>query len=91
MKTTIYFIKKLIENLFWFHVVLIGMYLFLAICNWTLSVGLWNGFSRFLLGVTALVMSIVTFQAMETVIRNVRNLREQEKARRKNEVKNRNL
>lgn len=84
MKTTFYFIKKLIENLFWFHVVLIGIYLFLSICNWTLSIGLWNGFSRFLLGLTALVMSIVTYQAMETVVRNIRNAREQEKARRKN-------
>jgi len=49
-----------------------GAYLFIALCNWTLNPVEWNGFSRFTLGVVALIDVIATWSAMSTTVKNIK-------------------
>jgi hypothetical protein len=59
-----FFIKKLFSNLFWGAVMIGGVYLFLSLCNWDLSLGGWNGFSRFLGGIIGAFLGYFTLQAI---------------------------
>lgn len=73
MKAIWYFIKRLFENLFWVTIILGGIYLFLSLCNWDLSLGGWNGFSRFLGGFIAGFILYFMFEAMRETVKNIRN------------------
>lgn len=70
MKNMIHFTYRLIQNLLWSVVIIGGAYLFIALCNWTLNLGEWNGFSRFILGFAVGIDIIATWYALSTTIKN---------------------
>ena len=74
MKGTLYFLKRLFQNLFYLVLVLAITYAFLGICNWSLWIGDWNGFSKFVVAVVFLIMSILTYDSLEVSLNTARSL-----------------
>lgn len=72
MKAIIYFVKRLLQNLWWDFLFLGGFYGFLGICNWSAYIGEWNGFSKFLFALLSLAVFYVTWQMMDNVVKNIK-------------------
>lgn len=87
MKYAWHFIKRLIQNLFLATIMFICSFGFLALCNWDLNPSGWNGFSRFLGAVAAIIISYTTYDAMSSVILHIKDRIANDRARKENERK----
>lgn len=83
----IHFFKRLIQNIFWAIIIFATVYGFLALCNWHLNPSTWNGFSRFLVAVSGLIVVVTTWKDMNNTVRDIRATIVSEHARIKNEEK----
>jgi hypothetical protein len=79
MKNLFHFIKRLIQNLLTSAFVLAIVFGFLSLCNWSIDLNKWTGFSRFVLGLAGVVMVVATYDAMVSTVRNFnRNIKQSE-------------
>jgi len=53
--------KKLLLFILKFIIITVITYGFLALCNWSLNIEYWNGFSRFILGAEGVIFLFVLF------------------------------
>lgn len=56
--------KKIMSTIAIFIPIVVVAYGFLALVNWTLNTGEWNGFSRFILGVIGIVCLLNIFEEL---------------------------
>jgi hypothetical protein len=78
MKHIFHFTKRLFQNIFWAIVMLAVVYAFLVLCNWDFNPNGWNGFSRFLAAIGALIVAITTWDAMSSTVRTIRARKKRE-------------
>ena len=72
MKNLFHFIKRLVQNLVLATLFMLIGYAFLGLCNWSTDIGQWNGFSRVLLGIELVVVSVASYDVLVATVRNFR-------------------
>jgi len=72
MKNTIKILKAIWECIFWTGQIWLIAYVFLAMCNWSVYISHWGGFSHFLCAIVVFATIIMSWQHMSSAIMKVR-------------------
>jgi len=72
MKNTFKILKAIWNCIFWTLQICLVAYIFLAMCNWSIYISQWGGFSHFLCAIVVFVTFIMSWQHMSNAIMKVR-------------------